>query len=850
MSMSKAPGFRGRSRCFSRRLLSGLGALLALGLTAGCGTDSDGEPGHLSVLAGDEQCVSLALPPAERVTARPLQVELQTRNIPGWLGGKGERQPVPGTEVLFRIVGRPLGAGLLPVGGEPRAEPAGLLRVRTDGGGRAAVLVRAGNQPGDISVEASLPASPGRTDLNESAAAAVKPVFFRISAGMAREGNDQEASGGGSPADPVAVVLTGGDGRPMPGVPIEWHIEKAPSGTRFTITDTRTDDQGRARAQLQMGDATGQVIVTAVASDPERGLAFLPTRFKLFSLSTGNIVITVLGGLAIFILGMKLMSEGLARVAGARMKAILQAFTKTPLIGVLVGTAVTAVVQSSSATSVMVIGFVNAGLLSLERAIGLIMGANIGTTVTAQMISFKLDKLALPAVALGVAIQLLAKRKTNQHWGMVLTGFGVLFTGLGIMSGVLGGLQHSSTITGFFRSIDCAPPAGSPGMPTLEPLLAIGIGLLVTVIVQSSSAAIGLLLVLVATGLINFYTAVPLLLGSNIGTTTTAAFAVIGANRSARRTAVAHALFNVAGSAFMYGLFYVNWDGHPVFLQAVNAMTAGDAFAGENLTRQVANAHTLFNVVCTLLFLPLVPAIAWTCRKVVPETKDEREEGPRYLEPHLLNTPAMALERAQSELVYMTKLAQKAITQSFGAFAGGSVPDRASMERRESRIDELQHDITDYLVRLSQRSLNESESRQLPLIMHSVNDAERIGDHSENLVELAERRVERRLQFSEEAMGELRELFGEAEVMFDQVIELLESGEVSCAERALHCEGRINDMSRELNINHVCRLEKGECNMVSGVVFLDMIANIEKVGDHLTNIAQAGRALVNINRGE
>jgi len=824
-------------------------ALIAL-LLAGCGSDERPVPAKIRKIGGDNQCVALSADPQKRRAPDVLRVKVETARHPGMLGGKGSSEPVPGTRVRFRIIGRHRGARLLSTEVGERSGPVEQLEVTTDGGGSAAAALSVGNQAGDIAVEVSLPEHPWKEDPKTGKSTGIKPVVFHLSAGVTRENDGAEGGSGHRLDNDIALLLTGPDGKPLAGVPVEWHIEKGPKNTRFTGKDSKTDAEGRAVAQVKMGDGTGQVIVAARVADIERGIAFHTVRFGLFSMSRWGVLVVVVGGLALFIMGMKIMTDGLTRVAGARMKAVLQAFTKNPLVGVGVGTGVTAVIQSSSATSVMVIGFVNAGLLSLERAIGLIMGANIGTTVTAQMISFKLSSLALPAIAIGVAIQLLSKRKTTQNWGMVLAGFGVLFTGLSTMSGVLKGLQHSPSIRSFFSSIDCTPADGG-FMPAGKTLLAIGIGTLVTFMVQSSSAAIGLLLALASAKLIGFHTAIPILLGSNIGTTTTAMLAVIGANRGARRTAVAHALFNVVGSLIMYLLFFVTWNGQPVFLQLVNWMTNGNAFADkpENLERHIANAHTLFNVVCTLAFVPFIPLLAWACRKIVPETKDEKEEGPRYLEPHLLDTPPLALERAKSELLYMTGLSRKALVENFNAFTSGTMPDRERLDRREARIDELQHDITEYIVKLSQRDLLEVESQQLPLLMHSVNDAERIGDHAENLLELGERRVERKLPLSDQAQGELRELFGEVEAMFRHVITLLEEGERAAAERALHCEERINGLSRELGRNHTRRLEKGECTLTSGVVFLDMIANLEKVGDHLTNIAQAGRELASLRNG-
>jgi phosphate:Na+ symporter len=812
----------------------------------GCESDKKPVPDRLSIIKGNDQCVGLSADAPERMAANSLKIKIETAHAKGFFGGKGSRSVVPNQKVMFEIIGRTRGAALHSqstpgISGDDKSVQK--LLVDADGGGSAEVWIKVGDEAGDIVVEVSMPEHPWIENKDKGESSGIKPVRFHITAGISRTTVKADAKSGQTLDRPVAIHLTGPGGAPLAGVPVVWHIEKAPKGTKLVRADIQTDENGQAATQVLMGSGTGPVIISATASDPDRSIGFRPVRFQLFSLSMWEILIVVVGGLALFIMGMKLMTDGLTRVAGAKLRAILQAFTKTTVVGVAVGAGITAVIQSSSATSVMVIGFVNAGLLSLERAIGLIMGANIGTTVTAQMISFNLSSLALPAIAAGVMIQLIAKRKTTQNWGLVLAGFGVLFTGLTTMSGVLKGLQYSDTVTGFFQSIQCAPEVAGGFMPPGKVLLAIGIGTLVTFLVQSSSAAIGLLLALSTANLIDIYTAVPILLGSNIGTTTTAMLAVIGANRGARRTAVAHALFNVLGSGVMFLMFFVHWDGNSVFLQAVDWLTTGDAYAGENLERHIANAHTLFNIACTLLFLPLVPLIAWACRKVVPETSDEKEELPRYLEPHLLDTPALALERASSELIYMTGLSRKAMSESFESFVSGTVPNREKIERREARIDELQHDITDYLVKLSQRDLIEEESRQLPLLMHSVNDAERIGDHAENLVELAERRVERKLSISDDAKGELREMFGEIEAMFRHVILLLEEGDPSAAERALRCEDRINSLNQELARNHTRRLEKGECDLISGVAFLDAVANLEKIGDHLTNIAQAGQKI-------
>ncbi len=803
--------------------------VLFLILLAGCEDSAQPEPAKLEVFSGTEQCALLG---------KPLGKDLMVKVL------SASGQPVSGVEVLFRVAA-PASGAVLTATREGGAKPGAELLCTSDAGGMVRARLTVGKIPGDLEVEVSLPRYPStaKTAFIVSAGLELRVGGQRVSGTDGQEPRScLEGRSGRMLEDPLVVVVTGPDGRPRAGIRVFFRVEKGPKDTRFTEVDQRTDAEGRARARLKMGAGSGPVEVTAAVA----GFTH-PARFKLFCLDPWKIGIVVIGGLALFILGMRIMCDGLARVAGARMKLILQACTRNKFVGVGVGALITAVIQSSSATSVMVVGFVNAGLLTLERAIVLIMGANIGTTVTAQMIAFKLESLALPAVVLGVAIQLVTKRKIVQQWGLVLTGFGLLFTGLATMGGVLKGLQHSPTITGLFSSIDCTPQDGR--VPIKALLLGIGIGTLVTVIVQSSSASIGLLQVLAVTGLLNFYTAFPILLGDNIGTTTTALLAAIGANRGARRAAVANALLKTLGTAIMFGVFFIFWKGEPVFLYIVNWMTTGNGFAGENLARHIANAHTLFNVVLTALFLPLVPLLAWTCRRLIPETAEEKEEQPRYLEPHLLATPALALDRARSELVYMTKLARKAISENFAAFSAGKMPDRARLDRREERIDELQHNITAYLVKISQGDLIEAESRQLPLLMHAVNDAERIGDHAENLLELAERRHERRLPFSRDADRELGEVYGEAEAMFGHVLAALEKGDRGGSDRALRCESRINEMAKELAQNHVTRLETGACNLVSGVVFLDMVANLEKVGDHLTNIAEAADEWLKVKNG-
>ena len=794
-------------------LISGVSALV------GCKAQRDVAPDLVHIKQGDSQTAFCG----EKLK-KPLRVQVLGKREPGLLGGKGRRPPVAGEKVEFRILGDPHGTLLSAEGVEAGAE----LVVATDRGGEAEVALTVGDELGDCFVEAKLQSDPS-----------VRPARFRAAVGL-RLAGAKEGLSRTTLDRPLTIEVRGPNGDPLAGVPVHFAVEKGPKNTSLTSTEVITSAEGVAHTNVKLGEKTGRAVIRAEIIT--RDFSYRALHFKVFAVDRAQLALTVLGGLFMFIFGMRTMSEGLMRVAGDRLRSLLHMLTTNRFAGVAVGTGVTALVQSSSATTVMIVGFVNAGLLSLEGAIGLIYGANIGTTVTAQIISFKLDALAYPALTLGVVMMLLAKRKVVGYWGHVLAGFGLLFLGLGTMGGILKQLKDCPSVTSLFQTIDCSPgPDGS--LPIAAPLIAVGIGVLVTVVIQSSSAAIGLLLALSSAGLLSYWTAVPMLWGSNIGTTITAILASIGTNRAAKRTACAHFIFNMFGALYMILLFLVPWNGHPVYLEVIDRLTAGDAFAGENIERHIANAHTLFNVFNTVVFLPFVIPLAQLCRRIVRArtTEEEEEDRVTYLEPHLLDTPGIALNQALVEVLYMERLARKSIDQSFRCFTDGSLAGVENIQRREEKIDQHQEQITDYLVQVSQRDLTEAESRQLPLLMHTVNDLERIGDHAENLVELAERRIGQSLPFSESAEKELSAFYDVIESMFREAATAIEKNDDAAAGRVLKLEGRANTLDREYQEAHRRRLEEGECNVISGVVFLDVIANLEKVGDHLTNVAEAYR---------
>lgn len=440
-----------------------------------------------------------------------------------------------------------------------------------------------------------------------------------------------------------------------------------------------------------------------------------------------NLALTVIGGLAIFVYGMGLMSDGLKEIAGEKLKSALGYMTRNRFFAILAGAGVTALIQSSSATSVMTVGFVNAGLLSLQQAIGVIFGANIGTTITGQIVSFKLDDIALPAVTAGVIGLMIAKRVFSRGIWRTVLGFGLLFFGMTIMSTELKELAAEPGFKKFFELFDCSPTNGY--MPILSVLGAITVGTLCTMLVQSSSATIGITIALANSGVISIWSAIPIVLGDNIGTTITAAFAAIGANANAKRTALAHAMFNILGTILITLSFFIviNIDNTaaPAFLHAVNALTEGNGLIGENPGRHVAMAHTLFNVANVIILTAFIPLIAKFCTAIIKE-KSTKEDS--ILEPRFLTTPEIACiasVRALSEMLRRaTTLTQVAVRSALGE----SEITRDILQEREDSIDERQNAIRDYLVGISQHKISSRIATSLPEIMHCVNDAERVSD--------------------------------------------------------------------------------------------------------------------------
>jgi len=544
-------------------------------------------------------------------------------------------------------------------------------------------------------------------------------------------------------------------------------------------------------------------------------------------------ILGVIGGPGLFLFGMLLMSDGLKKGAGHKLKVVLETMTKNTYVGFVVGALVTAFIQSSSATTVIVIGLVNAGLLTLKQSIGVIIGSNVGTTATAWLVSIagfgglSIETYALPAIGLGFVLQLGGRSRTMKSVGTIILGFGLLFLGIEYLKEAFGPLEKSTHVQQIFVTY------GS------KPLFAILVGWALTMLVQSSSASIAIVQLLAMGGAFgtNWQTAldmaIPFVLGANIGTTITAQLAALQASRTARRTAWAHTMFNVFGTLIAFPCVLFGWYG-----ALVDFLTPW-ALSQDTIAASIAIAHTTFNVVNSLIFLPLASVLEKTVLKLVPVRSSEAGAQAVILERHLLSTPEIALEQARREIVRMAQTAKMGFLDAIDGLTGDEKRKLESAHVAEEFTDTQQYEITTYLTELSRRQLSEEVANSLPVLLHTVNDLERIGDHAINVVEIAMRKIEQKLVFTNSALAEAGQLRQVIEGMFDRVIEALEKDDPAVARTALPCEHDLNRMQIEFRRSHVQRLRDGQCTPEASLIFIDLVDNVEKTGDHLTNIAQA-----------
>ena len=530
---------------------------------------------------------------------------------------------------------------------------------------------------------------------------------------------------------------------------------------------------------------------------------------------TTEMVFSLIGGLALFIYGMRLMGEGLRKIAGDQLKAILERLTAHPITGVLTGALVTIALQSSSATSVMVVGFVNAGLMTLPAAIPIIMGANVGTTVTAQMIAFRLDQYSLPAVAVGVALMLFSRKRRHRYLGQAILGFGLLFTGMAMMKDAMAPLREVEAFSAWLLQFQDR---------TAQGVLA---GFALTVVVQSSSAAIGILQALASQDLLPLAAALPMIYGENLGTTTTALLSSLGASVAARRAAVSHFVFNVVGTLLFFAMT-------PLVLPVIQGLSTDPM-------RQLANAHTIFNLINVLIQLPFLGLLVLVVRRIVPGDEAEMETGPKYLEKRLLDSPSIAIEQAGRETLRMMDLAHDALRLSLDGFLKNDDNCYENVNKREVIVNRLEREITAYLVDLTKRSLSEVESDRVTLLFDNLNDIERVGDHAENIAELAEMRLEGNLYLSPSALEDLEEMTQLCIEILEDTKAVMQRPSTTLIDRILNMEEKADQLEREFRDRHISRLSAGKCHPASGVVFLDVISNLERVADHGANIARRYR---------
>lgn len=537
-----------------------------------------------------------------------------------------------------------------------------------------------------------------------------------------------------------------------------------------------------------------------------------------------NVALSFLGGFGLFLFGMEYMGEGLQKAAGSKMKNLLGALTSNPFIGVLVGALVTALIQSSSATTVMVVGFVNAGLMSLNQAVGVIMGANIGTTVTAWIVSLgewtsflKPSVLAPICIIIGVVMTSFAKKQNIKHIGQILFGFGGLFLGLDMMGDAAKPLAQLESVKNLFVVL------GN------NPILAILAGAGVTAVIQSSSASVGILQTLALVGLVRWDSAIYIILGQNIGTCITAILSSLGAGKNAKRAACIHFLFNFIGSVIFAIIAIV---GFKLVIPQVGA-TAIDV-------TQISVVHTVFNVLNTILLFPFGKVLVRLAETLIKGEETQTEDGElQHLDDRILETPSFAVENAAKEVFRMGKIAMTNAEVAITALFEKDEEKIDAVFAQEKVINNLQHGINHYLVKLSNLNLSVEEQSTVTRLFHMVSDIERVGDHAENIAELAQSLIRDDKAFSEKALEELKEITKTAMECLALSLKGHESGNVSLASQALPLEDRVDAMEVKLRSKHMKRLADNTCDAVAGIIFLDVLSNVERISDHACNIAGA-----------
>ncbi len=535
-----------------------------------------------------------------------------------------------------------------------------------------------------------------------------------------------------------------------------------------------------------------------------------------------DILIPFAGGLGMFIYGMQIMAQGLENAAGNKMKSLLEVLTKNKLMGVLLGAVITAVIQSSSATTVMVVGFVNAGIMNLTQAMGVIMGANVGTTVTGWLVSatewaefLRPDKLAPIAVIIGVIIMLTGKRRSSKEIASIIVGFGLLFIGISTMSDAVSPLKESEGFVNLFATLGQSP------------LLGILAGALVTAIIQSSSASVGILQSLAAAGLVPFSAAIYIIMGQNIGTCVTAILSSLGAKKNAKTAALMHLLFNVIGTV-IFSVFAI------VYFEFMNPQ----AGTGVITQTQISAVHTFFNIATTVLLFPVSNWIIRLSKKIGHVKEKEQDRSKVLLDERMLQTPGIALQSVINETVRMGEIVQESLNIAKSVLYTKKQEDIDLLREDENIVDRLCAGITEYTIKLGSLQISEKEHQTAARLLQILSDIERVSDYCENISEFAETLLEKKASFSEVAAEHLDEMIKETVECYQYALEAFKEQSQDKALKVIEKETMVDNYEVSLRSLHMKRLANNQCSTEAGVVFLDALVCIERISDHARNIAE------------
>ncbi|KWU64791.1 sodium:phosphate symporter [Bacillus mycoides] len=529
-----------------------------------------------------------------------------------------------------------------------------------------------------------------------------------------------------------------------------------------------------------------------------------------------DMIFQFIGGLGIFLFGIKYMGDGLQQAAGDRLRDILDRFTTNPLMGVLAGMLVTVLIQSSSGTTALTVGLVSAGFMTLRQAIGVIMGANIGTTVTAFIIGIKIGEYALPIMAIGAILLFFFKNKKVHSLGQVIFGFGMLFFGLELMSAGMKPLRSLESFQELTVSMSD------------NPILGVIVGTVFTLVVQSSSATIGILQELFGQGAIDLKAALPVLFGDNIGTTITAILAAIGTSIAARRAALVHVIFNIVGTIIFTILLVPFTSLIQYFQTSLNL----------NPEMTIAFAHGTFNVTNAVIQFPFIAVLAWIVTKLIRGEDSAIDFKPQHLNPIFIEqSPAIALTEAQKEIIRMAEFSLHGLKEA-NQFLNTQDKKHADMATQlEGAINNLDKKIIEYLVLLSEKPLSSTDSEKHSVLAGVVGDIERVGDHVENLVELVDFQISNRVSLSDDALAELNEMLELTISTLQDAINALTNFDTELAQTVIAKERKIDQMERVLRKRHVLRLNERSCSGDASIIYVDMVSNLERIGDHAVNIA-------------